>query len=73
MEKALPDHPFKKQLMDCQICHSWNGLAAQRPHRTEDWVNGMKLMARPDGRASTTPTSRRWPNTSRRISAPMRS
>jgi virginiamycin B lyase len=46
MEKALPDHPFKKQLMDCQICHSWNGLAAQRPHRTEDWVNGMKLMAR---------------------------
>ena len=30
--------------MSCQICHSWNGLASQRPHRTADWVNGMKLM-----------------------------
>src|SRR5262249_2741832 len=44
MERALPESPYKAQLIACQICHSWNGLAAQRPHRTQDWISGMRLM-----------------------------
>jgi virginiamycin B lyase len=44
MEKSLPDSPHKERLMSCQICHSWNGLGLQRPHRTQDWISGMNRM-----------------------------
>jgi len=46
MEKALPEGPYKAGFVSCQICHSWNGLASQRPHRTQDWIAGMNRMVK---------------------------
>jgi virginiamycin B lyase len=44
MAKALPDSPYKDRLINCQICHSWNGVASRKRYRTQDWVFGMRRM-----------------------------
>jgi len=44
LAKALPNSPYKQQLLGCEFCHSWTGLAARKQYTAEDWVAGMRLM-----------------------------
>lgn len=41
---VLPDSPYKQQLLGCEFCHSWTGLAARKTYALDDWIAGMHLM-----------------------------
>lgn len=44
LEKVLPEGPYKKRLLGCEICHSWTGLTSRKQFRADTWVYGMRTM-----------------------------